>query len=658
MRIKLLFFSLLISVGAQSQMVFNNTLLKIDDNVPLLNQVTSRTAFVPFTDAVNNDWQGRYYPVKLGGDTIVSVWMEGTFHSDYNSASHKTNIHFSADAGATWTTNNTYFGGGAISGWPLVPPDVGAGFVDFNFFEVANGDLILHAQSRGTNVTAWNGVNFSIHQYRSTDRGATWSYDADFAGLCGYSTIAAKAKVQGEFETVRVGSVTYVIFCDIRTDLDDTKIRIFSTDDNATTWDFVYDVVAYDEADPDVTESSISYIGGGDFFFVFRSQDLGTGYYKRCNDFFNSCTTLTTFSDELDYVGVHQPHIDDFSRFTLLTGRDNKRIIGDPTAYFFQRNSFWITPDYFSTISRRQYLDPFYTGNGTLNDGDAGYTRAVQLDKDNFLFFGYYGTNSAALIYKYEVSHTNTPSQEQYSNTTYFPSTITSSGLRLQMNRDGTQSTSPPTVLRFHNSLTSGNNVWTVAGTAPEFVVQDNEGWGQFTAGRALSGSTLPNLLFRASFSVGFWLDPDDGQPAAAQIPFRCSNQTNTTNDDIVVIQLQTDGKILCRYGANGSLATLIPASAIFSDGNSTAHHISMTVTSGDKIRLYVDGSLVTDDGTNTGSMSGVTMTNFSTTNPVYVGQRQTGASTFDLPYTGRIREVVAQPVVWSAGDVLNIMSN
>jgi hypothetical protein len=628
--------------------------------IPVPNQVTSKTAFVPFTDA-GNDWQGRYYPIKMADGNWMAVWLEGTFHSDYNSATHTVNIHFSNDEGVTWTDNNEYFGAVAVTGFPLVPPGgSGTGFVDFCLFVAPNDDVILIAQNRGSNPGVWNNVNFTQHQYRSTDHGATWAYEADFCTLIGEGASAAtKAKIQGLFETMIIGTDVYCILCQIRTDLDDTRIRIYKTTDNAATWSFVSNPIEYDEVTPDCTESALAHLVNWKVIFVFRTQDLGQALWKLSFDYALTWGAVTEFSEQLGYVGLHQPRIKAYSNFFLAMGRDNKKILGDPSAYYFQRNSWWTTDDLFATPTNRYYLDSFYVGNGTLNDGDSGYTRAVQKNDGSFMFFGYYGHNDDALIYKFDVSHTNSPSTEQYSNTAFFPETITATGVRLQMNRDNSEVPSGVAVTRSHNSLSTGSIAFLNAGTSPEFQVANDKGWYFFNSSRIVSSTSIANTFFRASFSFGFWLWPDDGQPAAAQSVFRCSNLTTTTTDDTVRFQLSTDGKVLVSYAANGTNTNLVPASAIFANGAvATPVHIACTFTSGGIIRLYVDGTLQADDGVSTGSMAAITMTNFSTTNPMYWGMRQTGASTFDLPYIGRLREFVIQPVVWSAGDITNLMLN
>jgi tetrahydromethanopterin S-methyltransferase subunit D len=627
--------------------------------IPVPNQVTSKTSFVPFTDA-GNDWQGRYYPIRMADGNWCAVWMEGTFHSDYNSATHTVNIHFSNDEGVTWTDNNEYFGSVPVTGFPLIPPGgTATGFVDFCLTLCPNGDLVLIAQNRGVNASAWNGVNFSQHQYRSTDNGATWAYEFDFCDAIGENTVALRAKIQGLFETMIIGDDLYVILCQIRTDLNDTRIRIYKTTDNCATWSFLSNPIEYDEVDPDCTESALAHLGNGRIICVFRTEDLGQALWKTSNDYGLTWGAVTDFAPQLGYVGLHQPRIKAYSNFFLVMGRDNKTILNDPTLAVYERNSWWTTDDLFATTCDRYYLDPFYTGTGVISTGDAGYTRAVQKNDGSFMFFGYYGVNSASLIYKYDVSHTNSPSTEVYANNNFFPETITATGIRLQMNRDNIQVTTSPAAVAAHNTLETGGLQFATAGTAPEFQVALDKGWLNFASGRIVSDTSLANTFFRASFSFGFWLWPDDGQPATAQSVFRCSSVTDTTTVDLVRFQLSTDGKVLVGYAANGTNTNLVPASAIFANGAVGAPvHIACTFTSGGIIRLYVNGVLQTDDGTNTGSMAAITMTNYSTTNPMYWCQRQTGASTFDLPYTGRIREFLLQPVIWSAGDITNIMLN
>lgn len=636
--------------------------------IPVPNQVTSKTAFVPFTDAVNNDWQGRYFPVKMADGNWMAVWVEGTFHSDYNSASHVVNIHFSNDEGATWTDNNEYFGSVAVTGFPLVPPGGSStGFVDFAVFVCPNDDVIIIAQDRGSNPGVWNNVNFSQHMYRSTDHGATWTYEDDFCELIGETTTDAKSKIQGLFESMIIGTDIYVILCQIRTDLNDTRIRIYKSTDNAATWSFVSNPIEYDEVTPDCTESALAHLGNGRIICVFRTEDLGQALWKTSEDYGLTWGVVTEFSEQLGYVGLHQPRIKAYSNFFLAMGRDNKKILNTPAAAYFQRNSWWTTDDLFATPCDRYYLDPYYTGDGTVSNGDAGYTRAVQKNDGSFMFFGYYGINTASLIYKFDVSHTNSPSTEQYSNTEFFPETITDDGIRLQMNRDNSRvNTVAPAlgglaqIIHAHNTLATDAKIFASGGTLPEHVVINDKGWYIFNGGRIQLTNSLGNSLFRTSFSIGLWLWPDDGQPAATNMIFSDRSTTATTpvsTTDRVQVTLDSTGTITASYMINNTIGTARTASAVFADGAVAAKHIAITFTSGDFIRIYADGVLQSLDASFTGDISALTMSSYTTTVFGTIAQRVNGAG-FDLPFLGKIREFMIQPVAWTAGNIADIMLN
>jgi hypothetical protein len=634
--------------------------------VPLPNQVTSKTAFVPFTDAGANDWQGRYYTIQTAAGYWMAVWVEGTNHSDYNSASHYVNIHFSNDEGATWSDNNEYIGGAAITGFPLVPPGGSStGFVDFTIIRCPNDDLVIIAQDRGSNPSVWNTVNFSQHQYRSTDDGQTWAYEFDYCNHIGFTTTAQKAKIQGLFENMVVGSTVYITHCEIRTDLDDTRISLYKSEDNCANWSLVSHPLEFDELSPDGTASAIAHLGNGRFICIFRTQDLGSGYMKTSDDSGLTWNAVEDFGAQLGYVGIHDPKVKSYSNFFLLYGRDCKKILNDPDSAFFMRNAWWTTTDLFETSAERHYLDPFYAGDGTLNGGDAGYVRAMQKSDGSFLFFGYYGDNFEALIYKYDVSHTAAPSTEHYSNIEFFPETITSNGIRLQLNRDNIRhSPSTPSVgiailNRAHNTLNTGDKVWPPSGTTPiELVIQDDRGWGYFVDCALVSATTDPNLLLDGSFSVAFWLQPNDGNPAATNAIVWCNSAANTTLADGILISLTTAGKILARYAESAALYTGLTDAAVFADGTVAARHIAITFTSGDFIRIYIDGTLVTLDATSNGNMAAANMANFSSTRPIYLGARNISGASFDLPYIGKLREFIIQPVVWDATQIGNIMLN
>lgn len=636
-------------------------------NAPLPNQVGTRASFLSYT-RVGNDWQGRPTPFKTANGLWGLVWVEGTQHSGGTASDWRCNITFSNDEGTTWTANNTYIGGGAIAAFPLAAQASGAAVVnEAQVILCQNGDLVLLAFDRSA---SWTNVSWS--QWRSTDHGATWTFEQDFCTAIG---VADATKIQGAYEHMVVNGIVYIILMEIRASLNDTRIRLYRSTDHCATYSFVSNPVEYDEASPACTESSIADLGNGIFFCIFRTQNLGQAVWKRSEDNGVTWGPLTEFSAVLGNVGIHQPRVARFANFFLLCGRETKPNPADTTVVFYLRSTFWTTTDLFVT-SRKQYLDPYYAGLGSGSTSsfpdapDGGYARFILKTDGTFMFFGYWGENDGATIYKYVASHTGSPSGEDDANLAFNPGTITTSGFRLQMNRDNLYPITPAVngglviMGRAHNTLLTGLVYWLGEGTnRGEFFVINDKGWCHFDgSSRYRSVNAIANSLFNASFSIGFWMLPSDGQPAATQMIIQdVSNAPTDATTDRVQMFLFTDGRIRATYMINNVGVIAETANVIFANGAaSTPVHVAATYTSGGLIRIYINGVLQGYNGANTGDISGLTMASYNNASlQTTIGMRQTGASTYDLGYVGKLREVICQPVVWSASDILNgIMLN
>jgi hypothetical protein len=448
---------------------------------------------------------------------------------------------------------------------------------------------------------------------------------------------------------------------------------LYKSTDNCATYSLVSHPVEYDEATPDCTESSIADLGSGVFFCVFRTQNLAQALWKRSEDYGLTWGALTEFSEILGEVGIHQPRVVRFANFFLLCGRETKPNLADPTVIYYLRSTFWTTTDLFVS-SRKQYLDPYYAGNGSGSNAtfpdapDGGYAKFLLKNDGTFMFFGYWGENDNAFIYKYIASNTGSPSQEDTSNLAFDPTTIDTNGFRLQFNRDNLFAVTPAVnggiviTARAHNTLATGSVYWLGEGTRGEFFVVNNKGWCDFNgSSRYRSVTVIANTLFKASFSIGFWIMPADGNPAATQMIFQdISIAPSDATLDRVQIFLVTDGRIRATYMINNVGVVAETANAIFANGAiTTPVHIAATWTSGGLIRIYKDGVLQGYNGANTGDISALTMASYNnTTLQTTIGMRQTGASSYDLGFVGKLREFICQPVVWSAGDIANLMLN
>jgi len=123
---------------------------------------------------------------------------------------------------------------------------------------------------------------------------------------------------------------------------------------------------------------------------------------------------------------------------------------------------------------------------------------------------------------------------------------------------------------------------------------------------------------FQDSFTIAMWVKPLDGQPAATQ--FFCGTQATAGAKNRATVGYATDGKVFADYGDNASYTSAITNAAVFPNGTTSWTHIVATFDETNGIRIAIDGSYVTLDGTYDGDMSSITMANFSNTQDFYVG--------------------------------------
>ena len=84
--------------------------------------------------------------------------------------------------------------------------------------------------------------------------------------------------------------------------------------------------------------------------------------------------------------------------------------------------------------------------------------------------------------------------------------------------------------------------------------------------------------VLRSSFSVAFWVQLDDGQPASGT-PTMLG--TFDTLDDQLNIYHRTDGTLHCTYEAQGATCNARTNTAVFANGATTWQHVAVTVTNG-----------------------------------------------------------------------------
>jgi len=154
----------------------------------------------------------------------------------------------------------------------------------------------------------------------------------------------------------------------------------------------------------------------------------------------------------------------------------------------------------------------------------------------------------------------------------------------------------------------------------------------------------------QGSFSVAFWMKPDDGQPSANQVLL---GSDNSADEDAFFVTLDTAGKIKIDHEADNDDASYITDAAVYANGAGAYKHIVVTVTkntSGNtSYIIYVDGSAVA--GSLTNAVSDTNHANFTSDINFYAGGLNDNGSLVSA-YTGKIDELALWSAALTSGNV------
>jgi len=105
----------------------------------------------------------------------------------------------------------------------------------------------------------------------------------------------------------------------------------------------------------------------------------------------------------------------------------------------------------------------------------------------------------------------------------------------------------------------------------------------------AIKTSNTFSTVCQNSFSICYWIKPDDGRPAGSQYPF---GVRNVAQSSIMESWLDNTGDLLFFYRAGGKTAYYYTDTAVFSDGAAEWTHVAWVVTEDTSLELYIDGQL------------------------------------------------------------------
>ena len=150
---------------------------------------------------------------------------------------------------------------------------------------------------------------------------------------------------------------------------------------------------------------------------------------------------------------------------------------------------------------------------------------------------------------------------------------------------------------------------------------------------------------FKNSFTVSYWVKPDDGNPASAISIF---GTINSADEEGVRSNISTDGKIDFFYESNNVNAEAITSSAVFSDGATAWTHVALVADSGANLLIYINGNSVVITG---GSLVGIDMSIWTSSDDVFIGATD-DAETAVNHFVGDIDEVRIWSVTRSAASI------
>ncbi len=353
-----------------------------------LTQPISNIVKSTFT-AVANDWNGRA-SVEVVNGVVVLVYQSSSAHAENDGNLH---IRFSDDYGETWTAEDTKIGGGTPSGFPMEPPDAGAGEDAGEpwLYIAPNGDLLLHMWRVNYGTTS-NGT----YQSRSTDGGLTWSTPA----AINFTGIADDTQV---FATDDHFVYSGVIYACARVYDDEagtnSKSIFIKSADNGTTWEYVSDISSF--ATP-TEEVGIEYLGSNNIIALLRDDGNAKTYKATSSDMGATWSALTDISDVFQASGRHRI----FTRTHLEGGAnwwtDNTLIVCGfelPTLGFSnrRRNAIWLSRNGGTTWEGPYWVD--------LPTSDAGYGDMFYDPENNkYVFISYQGSLNTADLVQYKFS--------------------------------------------------------------------------------------------------------------------------------------------------------------------------------------------------------------------------------------------------------------
>jgi photosystem II stability/assembly factor-like uncharacterized protein len=339
-----------------------------DDTAPAMKVKSRRLVFQ--ADPKGLDWAARGSLTKTKTGRWIATYTQATQHGRI--VPRNVVVHTSDDEGRTWSKPNCLPEGTPVKGAPLRGENERVEPCDGGVLTCPNGDLLYISMS--CEHIQRKPQQYQTRQWRSTDNGASWTYEGRSPGIPIGVTFCLGKTVEGDSIFITVlgcpagekGTTPW-------------QAMLYRSDDNARTWK---KVSAYATMKDRINETGVVCVDENTIMVVGRSFDEDVTKMRVSRDHGKTWGPMT---DITKYVHVvQQPKLTKLPEEPgriYLTGRD--RILE-----YKQRNCLWYTEDGGGTWKMKPVDDAYFR--------DSGYGEILKRKDGDLYYLGYRGTDDAA----------------------------------------------------------------------------------------------------------------------------------------------------------------------------------------------------------------------------------------------------------------------
>lgn len=362
---------------------FNPSITVISDKLLIANQPTQ-----------DNRWYGRPVLKRLLNDVWMMVYANSEAHHTLTWS--QLHIRFSNDYGETWSNEDKYLDGSAVTNFPMYPPnsvpgDNANGPGDGWISQCPNSPkhLLLHMWE-----TSYQGYNNGTWQSESLDSGKTWSVPTQITWV---NNTGIESENRRLFATCQTFFYNNIIYCAVREYLEDAtqsagcRVWLAKSTNNGASWELISKLCDFTD---NASEMGIEYVGNNTIVACIRHAWGPYAYYSKSTDMGATWSAIADIAAIVDvwsrqrvYTRSHIKGTNNWWEDPVLICHGYVHVDGETGKSHPRRLAVWISEDSGETFSEALWLkDQGYDGGY----GDLLYNPV----KDEYVSLQYYAPTS------------------------------------------------------------------------------------------------------------------------------------------------------------------------------------------------------------------------------------------------------------------------